>query len=385
MNNKMILILLLIFSSCGISIFNQNKDSDSINIDYDYFLVGDNSIHFDIFYSIPYNEFIFSKKENGFFSNIISSVTIKDEKNNIVYNDSWSNSVSFDYYDQTQSTNDSIFSFSAVLPKDNKYTISIEVSDYSNSKHWNINTSMITEKFELLSDLKLYAKVDNSLISIENYKKQYNEDIDTVWVKYQIFDNSIDKEGIIFNVVESSINLVNKNLIIEIDSTQLFNYKINLLPIPLIQFTSGKVIINCKYKDVSKQKTLILLSNELKEYNYSILLEPITYLLSKQSYIEYSTLDSLGKVDYVINYWSDNEQSGLLEEFYTRVEYANLRFKSIKSSGSQSDKGRIYILNGKPLNVDYDFTQKGDYEIWYYYDKKFIFINKFGYYECYQC
>ena len=135
MNNKMILILLLIFSSCGISIFNQNKDSDGINIDYDYFLVGDNSIHFDIFYSIPYNEFIFSKKENGFFSNVISSVMIKDEKNNIVYNDSWSNSVSFDYYDQTQSTHDSIFSFSAVLPKDNKYTISIEISDYSNNKY----------------------------------------------------------------------------------------------------------------------------------------------------------------------------------------------------------------------------------------------------------
>jgi GWxTD domain-containing protein len=385
MNNKIIIVLLIIFSSCGISIFNQSKDDDMININYDYFLVGEDLIHFDIFYSIPYNEFIFSKEENGFSSNIISSVLIKDEKNNIVFNDSWSNNISFDYYDQTQRKNDNIFSFSTILSMSSKYTISIEVSDYLNNKYWNMNSSMITENFDLLSDLKLYVKVDKNLITIENYEKQYNDDIDTVWIKYQIFDKNIDKNGIIFNVEESSTDLVNKNLIIEIDSSQVSNYKINLLPVPLNQFASEKVIINCSYKDANKQKTLILLNNKLKEYNYSILLEPIEYVLSKQSYIEYSTLDSLGKIDYIFNYWSDNEQSGLLEEFYTRVEYANLRFKSIKSSGSQSDKGRIYILNGKPLNVDYDFTQKGDYEIWYYYDKKFIFINRFGYYECYKC
>ena len=385
MNNKTILILLLIFSSCSFSILDKNNDNDMINIDYDYFLVAEDSIQFDISYLIPFNEFIFNKKEDGFFSSLISSVLIKDENNNIVFNDSWSNDISFDYYDETQSTHDNIFNFSTILPNNNKYTIFIEVSDYLNNKHWNSNTNMITDAFDLLSDLKLYAKVNNNLINIESYEKQYNEDIDTVWIKYQILDKSIDKDGIIFNVVENSINVTNKNLVIEIDSSQLYNYTINLLPIPLTEFTSGQVIINCNYRDISKQKSLIFSSNKLKDYNYSILLEPIKYVLSKNSYIKYSTLDSLGKMNYILDYWSENETSGLLEEFYSRVEYANLRFKSIKASGSQSDKGRIYILNGKPLDVDYNFTQNGDYEIWHYYDKKFIFINRFGYYECYQC
>ena len=96
-------------------------------------------------------------------------------------------------------------------------------------------------------------------------------------------------------------------------------------------------------------------------------------------------LDSLQKIDYIYKYWSKDKNSDLLDEFYSRVIYSNMNFKSIKSSGSQSDKGKIYIIYGKPLNVDYSFTQNGDYEIWYYHDKKFIFINRFGYYECYKC
>ena len=109
------------------------------------------------------------------------------------------------------------------------------------------------------------------------------------------------------------------------------------------------------------------------------------YIMDKNSYIKYNVLDSLEKIDYIFNYWNQDQYSDLLDEFYSRVVYSNSNFKSIKSSGSQSDKGKIYIIYGKPINIDYNFTQNGDYEIWYYNDKKIIFINRFGYYECYQC
>ena len=76
----------------------------------------------------------------------------------------------------------------------------------------------------------------------------------------------------------------------------------------------------------------------------------------------------------------------LLKEFYSRVQYSNVEFKSIKGTGSESDKGKIYIVYGKPFDIEYQLSEAGDYqEIWIYRDEKFIFINRYGYYECYNC
>ena len=52
---------------------------------------------------------------------------------------------------------------------------------------------------------------------------------------------------------------------------------------------------------------------------------------------------------------------------------------------SDSDQGKIYIIYGRPQNIDYEFNENGEYEIWQYRNKKFVFINRFGYFECYQC
>ena len=82
----------------------------------------------------------------------------------------------------------------------------------------------------------------------------------------------------------------------------------------------------------------------------------------------------------------DVNNISLFNEFYLRVEYANLKYRNILGDGSKSDKGRIYIVYGKPFNIENRISQNGDYqEIWIYRDRKFIFINRYGYYECYNC
>jgi len=385
MKNNIFFIILLIFCSCSISRLNYDDEEKIINLNYDYFFIEDGSIYFDIFYSIPYQELIFLKKDDGFHSKLISSISIKDEDNNTVFSDSWSDEIFFDYYEKTKSREEKILNFSISLQKNILYSIDIELHDYLNQKHWNFKSHLNTNSFESLSDLKLYVKENNQFINIENFKNNSYDSIDTIWVKYQIVDDAINSNSVTFEIVENSISSTTKNQIIEIDSSQIFNYSINLVPISLSEFSSGRITVNCYYKDIHKQKSLILSNRKLIEYNYSILLKPMEYIMDKNSYIKYNVLDSLEKIDYIFNYWNQDQHSDLLDEFYSRVVYSNSNFKSIKSSGSQSDKGKIYIIYGKPINIDYNFTQNGDYEIWYYNDKKIIFINRFGYYECYQC
>ena len=110
------------------------------------------------------------------------------------------------------------------------------------------------------------------------------------------------------------------------------------------------------------------------------------YLLQEEDYMNYINMTREQKVNYVLKYWEDINDPSLLNEFYSRIKYADLKFKNISGNGSKSDKGKIYIVYGKPFNIEYRISENGDYqEIWIYRDQKFIFVNKYGYYECSNC
>ena len=74
-----------------------------------------------------------------------------------------------------------------------------------------------------------------------------------------------------------------------------------------------------------------------------------------------------------------------IEEFYSRIEYANNRFYNGLKDGSNTDMGKIFIIYGPPKNVENRMNESNQYEIWIYPNKRFVFINRFGYYECYSC
>ena len=93
----------------------------------------------------------------------------------------------------------------------------------------------------------------------------------------------------------------------------------------------------------------------------------------------------MNRIDYIKGFWEDKYNENLLNEFYKRVKYSNINFFGLNDKGWQSDRGRIYILHGPPLSINFEFNEDGDFEIWTYASRKFIFKNKFGNYECYMC
>jgi GWxTD domain-containing protein len=71
-----------------------------------------------------------------------------------------------------------------------------------------------------------------------------------------------------------------------------------------------------------------------------------------------------------------------MEEYYTRVEYANKQFKHY-IDGWRTDMGMIYIIFGAPNNVDrhpFEVDSK-PYEVWSYYELNyaFVFIDQTGF------
>ena len=150
------------------------------------------------------------------------------------------------------------------------------------------------------------------------------------------------------------------------------------------------LVIKINYNDNYRYRTILLNRYKEIDYNFEKIVGPMEYILENSSfkdYREYTKLNDDDKIDYIIKYWdledADKEYSSqLFKEFYKRVEYADRNFTYLTSDGWYSDRGRIYIIYGKPLEIKEEFTTDGEYQIWIYKNnKQFVFNNRFGPYK----
>lgn len=93
---------------------------------------------------------------------------------------------------------------------------------------------------------------------------------------------------------------------------------------------------------------------------------------------ETNTYNKLSSVDekrrFMFNFWKRRDpdpsslQNSFKIEYLKRITEANKLFKDSFKDGWRTDRGRIYVLYGKPESIDrYPFEQdKVGYEIWSY-------------------
>lgn len=100
-----------------------------------------------------------------------------------------------------------------------------------------------------------------------------------------------------------------------------------------------------------------------------------------------------GKREFLVQFWSRfaRQAAGSWQEFrenyLQRVEYANKNFKSFAREGWMSDRGRVYLLYGKPDDTERfpSSSETKPYEVWTYNGieggVEFIFSDRTGFRE----
>jgi len=384
MKNSIIILITCLFFSCSVNNGFRNENEDVIRFNYNFYLLKNNLVQFEIDYFIPYSKLIFNKKSDGFYSNITLSINLIDDNNNI-YNHSWSDNIYVNYFEDTKSKNDYTGHITFVAEKKQQYLMTLSINDYDNHKYYKYEQNISINDYQYLSDIQLYIKNNDNYSNIDNLENSRLKDLDTLWIKYQIIDDDISDNSLTLKMFNKDIDNVT-SFVSTLKGSELKNYEIVLYPISLGNISYKNLEINCYYKDVHKFKSIRISDEEEVVFDYTLLFSPMkNYMFNHQEYLEYIELDSTQKIEYIGNYWLEKDNPDLLNEFYKRVEYSNANFKKIGFDGSDSDQGKIYIIYGKPLNIDFEFNENGEFEIWQYNNKRFVFINRFGYFECYQC
>ena len=371
-----LIYLTLFLISCSANRVESKKYKNfnkKIEFNYNYYFTSNDSVIYDFFYSIPYKQMVFEKSNKDFKTSLSSNINITN-KGQLIYSKSWYDEIVAEYYEDTKVLKKS-FSKSIKLPRKENF-LSLVINDYKNNKYWFLDTLITDKEYRYLSNISVYTKVDDRFKLL---KESFLEDkADTIWLKFQLLDDNFNER---LEITLSEFGLPSK--VYRLTNKDIKSDNINYFPINLEDF-ENKVKISSKYKDEYREIFLRLMIQD-NEVNFNDLIGPFEYLLSRKDYLTYVDLDTLNRIDYIKGFWEDKYNENLLNEFYKRVKYSNINFFGLNDKGWQSDRGRIYILHGPPLSINFEFNEDGDFEIWTYASRKFIFKNKFGNYECYMC
>ncbi len=203
-----------------------------------------------------------------------------------------------------------------------------------------------------------------------------------------VFSGSIDKPVILHNFIKES----NGKVVLDNNSSVKL-FKNFLIPYVNKNLSEGELTINIAGDKDSKptatfHKKVIWFNKPFSLINPELAIKFLKYMEDD------SVIDSLldfKKDEYskvLFNYWKrfdptpETAFNELMKEYYTRIDYSMKNFSSISGrKGIDTDRGKIFILYGKPSETIRSSNQRGKVvETWVYKNpnRKFIFVDETG-------
>lgn len=109
----------------------------------------------------------------------------------------------------------------------------------------------------------------------------------------------------------------------------------------------------------------------LQNVEYAI--DIMYHILTDEEYKEMKRGNLQEQFDKLLSYWRKNDPSygtaynEAMAEYFKRVDYAYFNFQGIgQRDGAKTDRGKIYILNGKPTKIEQNLVKDKLIESWYY-------------------
>ncbi len=378
--------LLVIFSSH--SLFSEN--GIQFKSDYTIFVENLQKTNISITVFIPYNQLNFTIEDTLFKAEVdISAILYKKSKQ--IGGEIWRKKVLLKDYEKTNSGNEGItwtFDFGS---QPGKFDLHINVKDLNSQKE-----GKKIEKIEVIDIEKEGFWVSKPAFSLikEGDEKGWlipgdlNVELDSIFSFVKIVaDTAHMGEYLLrYQALDEKKNpFLKLNKYIEIDSM----VKKVFLTFPIKEFQEGDYTI---FVELIKEGKTIARSSKTITINfpfflskrYLIRVEQMSYITNNKEMKKLKESKPDEREKAWNEFWSKEDPipetpaSETLEEYFRRVDFANENFSSFQS-GWRTDRGRIYIIYGKPDEIEHHPFEKDapPYQIWYYYNlgKRFIFAD----------
>ncbi len=402
--------LLFCYSSIYAQLPGKRQTEYGFDIDYkppiyyDYFLsyaAEGNKPQLNFILNVQNDLFQFTKVENIYQASYHISLTIKkDGSDAAVFSRVWQQSVEEKVFERTNSKK--IYQHNQnkiemdVSP--GNYKLFLEVTDDGTMKGYH-NARLLTvpeiEPGEMMhTQIKLLDPVTDAssevILEMRDPMVEFNHDLTAY------FELQTDARDSL--IITSKLSQIND------ESRAIQRQKIyRFLPItPLLQFREklgknflpeGKFVLRYRIRygerilEIEKKFEVIWFDKPVYLYRYDLAIRPMQYVLNQA---EWNTADALSYDELGIwfnAYWKKKDPSPetpfneIMYTFFHRVDEVNRIYGQRFKEGWETDRGKSYLLYGKPDRQEINRTSVNakPYEVWYYdaLKQKLTFIDEY--------
>lgn len=327
-------------------------------------------------YSIPLNQINFIKVDDRYVAKYRISIVLK-KKGKQLGGDVWDKKYVIYNYSKTVDNKMFIKDSIETSIKYGKYFAYLKIWDKNSQRYGEIKENLAVNSIKGFYISKPWVKGEYS-------DTVYSDSI--IKVSINIYDKSSDTFHLIWELSED-----NNKVSFKRDTTLVVNFRKTFTVIlPVKELAEDEYLVTFK-KSGSNTKSQLRFYLEKPFFKSKRFLERIDELMyiASQSFIDsLKQASSEKRIKLWKRFWEDKdptpstEKNEAMEEYFTRVDYANAHFKSPFLPGWKTDMGKIYIKFGPPDEVEkhlFELNSK-PYEIWYYYKRglKFIFVDNYN-------
>lgn len=368
-------------------------------------------------YKIPYDRLVFEKNDNHYTASYRLTVEVHDSLTNTINRKIKEDTISVDEFEKTDGNNtyaDGVLSFRIL--RDQKYKLIPVLYDANSNREIRLTEIPIipgkqrNEHHGFLKPLVVNSASQEGSRRSSFVLASYNGCIPFSKEKYDLLipcgDTSIQKiyvtlvsdEDTVFSggidkpvKLRNSIDESNGEVILDNNnSVELF--KNFIIPYVNKNLPEGELTISIT---LNKGKPAATFLKKVMWFNKPFSLINPEMAIKFLKYMENDTVidslldfkkDEFSKV--LFNYWRrfdptpETAYNELMKEYYSRIDYTMKNFSSISGKrGFDTDRGKIFILYGKPSQTERTSNQFGKVvETWVYKNpyRKFVFIDETG-------
>ncbi len=368
-----------------------------------YYAIQDSNNYIAIPFRIRYDFFVFTRKFNNgtetYSANGEVTVEMLDSTESSIARKIQQINLSTDEnspaFLRTQFTQN-LFTFQ--LPS-GKYKIVFKVEDKESKRQFVDNKKQISipKATDILSSVVPIQKQNVDVFSLYNlggdvlFSQHYGFVVVTkkkfASATYSLYKLQIDEDG--KETVESNtavevtsfenktVALSEKNQMIELTLADQLNSTVNYITLNGLQLRQGRYEIKFTFPDSTKVKTqfgALWLDMPVTLSDLDIATEPIQFITTKDDYSELRRGGRETRIKKFEEFWKKKDTTPatayneVMHEFYRRVDFAFTAFRTLREmNGAITDRGKIYILYGKPTSTERTLSPGGSpKEIWKY-------------------
>jgi len=350
-----------------------------------------------VFTEILYDDLTFIKENNAstFKAQLELQMALLDKDDRQVGFKSISKTITETDFKVTNSRERSVFlSYFFDIPY-GEYQLKLKMNDEISSKTTTGKLDLILTDYRMqklaLSDLLLLneLQLDSTgkvITSTPRVKSNFPKKEGDFYIQFELFSAQIPLQAML------EVELRDEKDRLELDSTMVVNIQDTVttfyFDIPkyqlkknnytcVVQASAGKLKTDSRKKISFYWVTLPETSEDI-----TTAINQMRYILPSDSLDRYVEAPLADQQKFFSSFWErrdpnpNTKVNELMDEYFSRVNYANREFTNFSSKGWLSDRGRILIKFGFPDDIERHPFEIGSspFEVWRYYTLRRVFV-----------